>query len=621
MRTPNRRWRASRQVCLERCRITWLNVYRVRRLCELEHGYDPELDGFDQKPFHFNESGSQLRETLHWKGVPEVSLKECASAVRTRWTACTWTSSKVARFEEYPPLEALFKGGDVVQQRLDDMLMTLCAGGDHGELGLFSAQVGPKGSYRTEHVLSFLSTHLEEPGPSRRWCIIMADFYGPHADDAVFDFCWTRMYVLLLIGGGITGILQVPDTHLHCPLSRKYQDLEMQDLVEQQRRNPQGCPSRDREACCRDLIAAWRDQRMHLLAQRGWWDNLLANDLKGAEDHLGRGVAKQLWDEMSMGTLREQALFDVEEEHKAGRLTWDEIKRVIEPFPKRGQLDTYIEGMDDEGDAEEIERGAPAWDDGEELSDSEGEIEKTATLADALPQHIIRRALSDAQQRCAEEGKDRLARLYRIREEAKHLPNPRIRHMIDATIHHVEVQVRGAGQTDKDVAADVRSAFVEESARYRRPPAKRARVAKAVAKPIAKPIALDHIAASARRLLRRPVCLHVPREFTASDLGQGRCAGGTQAHFRCRFELFARIARLYGNLDEEVQANLDRTFKRIDDHRRKAGGELAGKRYGSVFRDDMKELQAKYRAGEKAALAQWIEKWARRAGPGLGICA
>ena len=91
--------------------------------------------------------------------------------------------------------------------------------------------------------------------------------------------------------------------------------------------------------------------------------------------------------------------------------------------------------------------------------------------------------------------------------------------------------------------------------------------------------------------------------------------------FRCRFELFARIARLYGNLDEEVQANLDRTFKRIDDHRRKAGGELAGKRYGSVFRDDMKELQAKYRAGEKAALAQWIEKWAKRAGPGLGICA
>ena len=532
--------------------------------------------------------------------------------MRSRWTACTYTSSRLGKFDEYPPLEAVFKGGPVVQKRLDDMLMTLCAGGDHGELGFFSAQVGPKGSYRTEHVLSFLSTHLEEAGPSRRWRIIMADVYGPHSDAAVFDFCWTRMYVLVLIGGGATGILQVPDTHLHCSLSRRYQDLEMQDLLEQQRRNPRGCPSRNREACCRDLIAAWRDQSMHLFAQRGWWDNLLANDLKGAEDHLGRGVAKKLWDELSMGELTEKSLLEVEEEYKSGRLAWDQVKRIIEPFPKRGQLDTYIEGMDDEGDPDEIEMGVLPWDDEERLSESEGEIEQASALADALPQHIMRRALSDAQQRCAEEGKSQLATLYRIREDARHLPDPRIRHMIDATINSVEVQVRGAKQTDQDTAAEICSAFDEESARYTaysRPLAKRARVAKAIAKPIAKPIALDHIAASERRLLRRPVCLHAPQEFTASDLGQGRCAGGTQAHVRCRFELFARIARLYGDLDEEVQANLDRVFKRIDDHRRHAGGELAGKRYGSVFRNVMKELQAKYRAREMEALLGWVLKW------------
>ena len=75
---------------------------------------------------------------------------------------------------------------------------------------------------------------------------------------------------------------------------------------------------------------------MHLFAQRGWWDNLLANDLKGAEDHLGRGVAKKLWDELSMGVLREKALLEVEEEYKSGRLAWDQVKRLIEPFPKMG---------------------------------------------------------------------------------------------------------------------------------------------------------------------------------------------------------------------------------------------------------------------------------------------
>ena len=117
---------------------------------------------------------------------------------------------------------------------------------------------------------------------------------------------------------------------------------------------------------------------MHLFAQRGWWDNLLANDLKGAEDHLGRGVAKKRWEDLSMGVLREKALLEVEEEYKSGRLAWDQVKRIIEPFPKRGQLDTYIEGMDDEGDADEIEMGVLPWDDEERLSESEGEIEKGA---------------------------------------------------------------------------------------------------------------------------------------------------------------------------------------------------------------------------------------------------
>ena len=100
---------------------------------------------------------------------------------------------------------------------------------------------------------------------------------------------------------------------------------------------------------------------MHLFAQRGLWDNLLANDLKGAEDHLGRGVAKQLWDELSMGVLREKALLDVEEEYKSGRLAWDQVKRIIEPFPKRGQLTTYIEGMDDEGGRGRDRDGRSSW--------------------------------------------------------------------------------------------------------------------------------------------------------------------------------------------------------------------------------------------------------------------
>ena len=56
-------------VLTERLQITWLNVIRVRRLCQKCFGYDPIVEGFDQKPVHFNESGSRMRRTLAWRGT------------------------------------------------------------------------------------------------------------------------------------------------------------------------------------------------------------------------------------------------------------------------------------------------------------------------------------------------------------------------------------------------------------------------------------------------------------------------------------------------------------------------------------------------------------------------
>ena len=75
---------------------------------------------------------------------------------------------------------------------------------------------------------------------------------------------------------------------------------------------------------------------MHLLAQRGWWDNLLANDLNGGEDHLGRGVVRQFWDELSVNRLREQALLDVEGEWNAGRLPWGTRQENHRAIPSSG---------------------------------------------------------------------------------------------------------------------------------------------------------------------------------------------------------------------------------------------------------------------------------------------
>ena len=68
LRLPNRRWKVKAWILNERLVITGLNVIRLRRLCYLAFGYEPVVEGFDPKPMDFNESGSQQRKTLSWKG-------------------------------------------------------------------------------------------------------------------------------------------------------------------------------------------------------------------------------------------------------------------------------------------------------------------------------------------------------------------------------------------------------------------------------------------------------------------------------------------------------------------------------------------------------------------------
>ena len=60
MRQPTRKYKVPLDVVEERCEIGWLSVFRVRAACEAIHGYDPEMENFDQSPYHNNETGSKL---------------------------------------------------------------------------------------------------------------------------------------------------------------------------------------------------------------------------------------------------------------------------------------------------------------------------------------------------------------------------------------------------------------------------------------------------------------------------------------------------------------------------------------------------------------------------------
>ena len=107
--------------------------------------------------------------------------------------------------------------------------------------------------------------------------------------------------------GTTVGVCQVNDTHLHLGMSLRYQDLEMQDMLDQAKLEPHRCPHRDREDCLRDVIVSTASEELHAHCARGHLDNHLTNKLDGSEDHLGRGPAHSLWEELQMSKARDQA--------------------------------------------------------------------------------------------------------------------------------------------------------------------------------------------------------------------------------------------------------------------------------------------------------------------------
>lgn len=107
---------------------------------------------------------------------------------------------------------------------------------------LRSLAVGPKGSYRVEHVLDFFEKHADPFTVERQtqtdWRLMYMDAFKPHMDESVASALWSKGYVPVLHGGGTTGIGQVNDTDCHGKFEQVYLDVEAQSLLHQQLLDP-----------------------------------------------------------------------------------------------------------------------------------------------------------------------------------------------------------------------------------------------------------------------------------------------------------------------------------------------------------------------------------------------
>ena len=143
--TEPRKYKVPKAVMAERLEIGWCNVARIRAFCLATHGYDPEIENWDQSLFHSNESGSANTLTLAVAGSL-VPLVGGHADTRERWTANLTTSSDKAGVQaEGPPYcELLFKAEvEVLELRLREYVRS------RGFGPWLTVATAPNGSYRT----------------------------------------------------------------------------------------------------------------------------------------------------------------------------------------------------------------------------------------------------------------------------------------------------------------------------------------------------------------------------------------------------------------------------------------------------------------------------------------
>ena len=389
MRAANRKYAVSRPIVKERMEIFWVVVFRIRLFILLAFGYDPLLQNSDQSPFHHNETGSQNKATLAVRGsiVPVV---EGNSDVKSRWTANLTTQSRKHAPEGHahcaggwwPMSECMFKAerdGPVVK-RLQEFLRS------RGFPQWFTVTVGPRGSYREHDVLEFLKKHLEPWREGRDWRIYMLDDYSAHKTENVWNLCWSRGYIRVVHGGGVTPIGQTPDTDMNEHTRRAYGDKEARLLLEKMR-SGQTVPKLTHEECMQLMHDVLSDDELHARASEGYKKTGQSIDLHGKEDALVCREAGVLWSEQTtdgwsgMRPKLDYELAAVAEEFESGGLTWCErcVKKLIMPYPARPKVDRIIERLGEDFYHDHIHSLADGVDD---AAVAEGDHEEADSSSD-----------------------------------------------------------------------------------------------------------------------------------------------------------------------------------------------------------------------------------------------
>ena len=204
------------------------NIWNLRDDFIKTFGVDPPITNGDQILLHRSDSSGQA--TFSFKNK-EVFINENHHLSRERITV--FTQIATARGLNLC-LEFVFKG---TGKRPLELTTTPNV----------HYQWAPKVMYRLEQFLETIKHLLNRFNIfSYSNCHLRVRWLRSTSDAEIRKAIWHREYILLVIGGGITGFLQINDTHLQKQLKNEYSKNESALMLEKLKKNPQKVPSPDR---------------------------------------------------------------------------------------------------------------------------------------------------------------------------------------------------------------------------------------------------------------------------------------------------------------------------------------------------------------------------------------
>jgi len=118
----------------------------------------------------------------------------------------------------------------------------------------------------------------------KNFAIYVLDDYSVHVTDKVGKALLARGYILVVIGGGITGDVQINDTHVHHQLKSLYRHKESALMLRQLRENPSKIPQPSRDEMLEMLHTSWKEltvDPVHAMKV-----NFLNNAFDGSDDYI-----------------------------------------------------------------------------------------------------------------------------------------------------------------------------------------------------------------------------------------------------------------------------------------------------------------------------------------------